>query len=406
MSTAARLQDMADGRVTMGPQTLHIDVTNSCNTNCVTCWDHSPHLHQARSAVWKRQRVDPAEVRALLDDVQSLDTERGGLQAVIVSGMGEPFTHPDIYEILADLKRRKLHTTVITNLVAADVHRVVDLGVDALLVGVQGASEQSYLAFHPNFTPWHWQTLQTQLAVLADSPGITHKQVQVICRHNAHELPAMVQLAHDTGADQVNFKLASLRHGTEQVALSPAQRRALLDAAIEQAQQLSVRHGVPTNLAVFAAQLSKMDQGPRDGTMVADTTNTETDADTDTAPIDEVGCFLGGFYSRVTVEGTVLFCCNTEVEIGNLSVLPFSSWWRSARWDYWRRRMRQGRYLQSCFQCGKINQNDKLSRRFRGTFGDDAWRTVTGRGGSDTPTIEAAPPRGRPTGAQGLKVLP
>ena len=396
MTTKARLDDLRAQHVTMGPQTLHIDVTNGCNTNCVTCWDHSPHLHQARSSAWKRERVDPAAIAALLDDVQSLDTERGGLQAVIVSGMGEPFTHPAIYDILADIKRRGLHTTIITNLVAADVDRVVDLGVDALLVGVQGASEQSYLAFHPNFSPWHWATLQQQLAVLARSPGITHKQVQVICRHNAHEVPAMVQLAHDTGADQVNFKLASLRHGTETVALSPQQRRQLLDSDIAAANGVSSQRSMPTNLGVFAEQLRRMDQGA----------GADTDTDTDTAAIDELGCFLGGFYSRVTVDGTVLFCCNTEVEIGSLSVLPFSSWWRSARWDYWRRRMRQGRYLQSCFQCGKVNQNDKLSQRFRETFGEQAWLEVTGRGGEQRPTVEPAPLRGRPRGGRGLRVLP
>ena len=102
----------------------------------------------------------------------------------------------------------------------------------------------------------------------------------------------------------------------------------------------------------------------------------------------------------------MLFCCNTEVEIGSLSVLPFSSWWRSARWDYWRRRMRQGRYLQSCFQCGKVNQNDKLSQRFRETFGEQAWLEVTGRGGEQRPTVEPAPLRGRPRGGRGLRVLP
>ena len=393
MSTMARLEDLRDGVVTMGPQTLHIDVTNACNTNCVTCWDHSPHLDVVRPTSWKKQKVDLASVTALLDDVQSLDTPRGSLQAVIVSGMGEPFTHPDIDAILTDIKRRGLHLTVITNLVAADIERVVDIGVDALLVGVQGASEESYLAFHPNFSSWHWQRLQSQLGVLAASPSITHKQVQVICRHNAHELREMVSLAARTSADQVNFKLASLKHGTEAVALSSSQRELLLQEGIAAAQDEAKARGIHTNLRVFRAQLQRMHEG--DGAIIDDLA-------LETAPIDELVCFLGGFYSRVTVDGTVLFCCNTEVEIGSLSVLPFSSWWRSARWEYWRRRMRDGRYLESCSQCGKLNQNDKLSRRFRERFGDEAWRAVTGRGAGRVPVVEAAPRIGR----RGLPVLP
>src|SRR5690606_444911 len=41
-----RLEAFADGTLPLGPQTIHLDVTNACNTDCVTCWDHSPHLQQ------------------------------------------------------------------------------------------------------------------------------------------------------------------------------------------------------------------------------------------------------------------------------------------------------------------------------------------------------------------------
>jgi len=402
VTTMARLRDLAtagyDGRAQRGPQTLHIDVTNSCNTNCVTCWDHSPHLHTARAAAWKRQRVDINDVRALLDDVQSLDRDDGGLQAVILSGMGEPFTHPDIYDIIADVKARGLHLTIITNLVAADVERVVALGTDALLVGVQGASEESYLAFHPNFEPWHWARLTRQLEVLRDAPALTHKQVQVICNTNAHELPAMVRLAHDSGADQLNFKLASLRHGTEAVAIPSALRRHLLDSLITEAGELSQSLDLPTNLAVFRAQLERAAAGEE----------REDDGDADaTAPIDDVGCFVGGFYARVTVDGTVLYCCNTEVVIGSLRQLPFSQWWNSARWASWRRRMRDGRYLESCRQCGKLNQNVKLSGRFREAFGDEGWLAATGRGKGRAPTFSplTSPGSVKTTRPRGLPVL-
>ncbi|MDP2342231.1 MAG: radical SAM protein [Deltaproteobacteria bacterium] len=362
--TDLRLQALRAGATRHGPQTVHLDVTNSCNTNCVTCWDHSPHLDLARSSSWKRQRVDVKAMRALLDDIQSLDDDDpingARLQNVIVSGMGEPFTHPDIYELIADIKGRGLHLTIITNLVAADVDRVAALGVDALLVGVQGASEGSYLAFHPNFLPSHWAKLCEQLERLAGEPGVDVKQVQVICAHNAHELVAMIELAARTNAAQVNFKLASLKEGTEAVRLSPEQRLTLISSWIPEAKKRAATLSVTTNLEVFEAQA-------------------RTGGD-ETAPIQDIGCFVGAFYARVTVEGTVLFCCNTDVVVGSLSVLPFSAWWRSARWEHWRRRMREGRYLESCSQCGKVNQNAALSARFRSRYGDADWLEVTGRG--------------------------
>ncbi len=358
-----RLQSLEDGVVRLGPQTVHVDLTNACNTDCVTCWDHSPHLTQARPASWKRQRADAGFVRALLDDIEAL----GGLEAVILSGMGEPFTHPGVYDVIADVKRRGLHLTIITNLVAADVRRVIDLGVDTLLIGVQGASQQSYLAFHPSFSARHWSLLMEQLAALK-AAGRRDKHVQVVCAHNAHELSAMVELAAEHGAAQVNFKLASLRAGTEAVRIDDAQRAALLERDIAAARERAQALGVAENLEVFRAQV-------------------EAGGET-TAPIEEIGCFLGTSYARITVDGSAQYCCNTETVVGRVDDdTPFSSLWTGDAWAAMRARLREGRYFPGCRQCGKLNQNVKLSRRFRALFGVERWARVAG---AETATVPRA----------------
>lgn len=362
-----RLQSLDDGVVRLGPETVHLDITNACNTDCVTCWDHSPHLRAPPDTAWKRRRADPAELRALVDDIESL----GGLKAVIVSGMGEPFTHPQVYEILADLKRRGLHVTVITNLVAADVERIVALGVDSLLIGVQGASEASYLAFHPSFSPTHWRRLQDALERLR-AAGRRDKHVQVICGCNAHELTAMIEQARRFDAAQVNFKLASLRGGTEVARISAAQRERLLERDIAGAAARADELGVSHNLEVFAQQVRAGGEA--------------------TAPIEEIGCFLGYHYSRITVEGTVLYCCNTEVVVGRLAEARFPALWRGPAWEALRARMRAGAYFPGCRQCGKLNQNVKLSQRFRERFGEQRWREVTGRGDEARPAPRVSLP--------------
>lgn len=367
-----RLQSLDDGLVRLGPQTVHLDITNSCNTDCVTCWDHSPHLHTPMPTAWKRQRADPAALAALLDDIERL----GGLEAVIVSGMGEPFTHPAVYQILADIKRRGLHLTVITNLVAAEVERIVEIGVDSLLIGVQGASEASYLAFHPSFSALHWTRLQTALTRLR-AAGRRDKHVQVICSVNAHELVLMIEQAHAFDAAQINFKLASLRAGTEAVQVSETQRETLLAHDIPAATARAAALGVQHNLEVFAQQLRTGGEA--------------------TAPIAEVGCFLGYHYSRITVEGAVLYCCNTEVEVGHLRE-GFTNLWRGPAWTALRERLRAGQYFAGCAQCGKFNQNVKLSARFRQLHGEARWLEVTGRGPGSAPSI--APSRTQ------LRVLP
>ncbi len=351
-----RLVAMDRGEPILGPQTLHIDVTNGCNTNCVTCWDHSPLLQIGRSVAWKKQKIDAAALACILNDVAEL----GGLSAVILSGMGEPFTHPEIYDMIAEVKRRGLHLTIITNLVAADAQRIVELGVDQLLIGIHGASESSYRSFHPNFVRDEWPRLLGMLQLFADH-GRRYKHVHVICQTNAAELVEIVQLGARYGAEQLNFKLASLREGTERIGITAEQRLRLRSELIPLAIAEAARLGVPTNLAVFAQQLAA--------------------GGDDTAPIADVGCFIGYTYSRILVDGTVLYCCNTEVRVGTLAEgASFAELWRGPAWSALRARLRRGEYFDSCRQCGKFNQNVQLGRRFAQVYGEARLYEITGRG--------------------------
>ncbi len=350
-----RLVGIDAGHPLTGPETLHLDVTNGCNTNCITCWDHSPLLLAPRPSAWKRARVEVPAVESLLDDVLGL----GGLRAVIVSGMGEPFTHPDIYRILEAVKARGLHLTVITNLIPADPERVLALGVDQLLIGIHAASEGAYRAFHPSFQSDEWEVLHRMLARF-QAAGRRYKHVQVICRTNAFELAEMVRLAHRYDAAQLNFKLAGLKEGTEATRITEDQRERLRAEGIPAAGALAVELGVATNLGVFAEQLAAGGEA--------------------TAEIREVGCFMGYVYARVLVDGTVLYCCNTDVRVGTLAQgARFSELWNGPAWSALRARLRRGDYFASCDQCGKLNQNVKLAERFADAYGEARLLAVTGR---------------------------
>jgi len=344
------------GRPVDGPETIHIDVTNSCNTNCITCWDHSPLLDRPRPAEWKRRRVEPEAVEALLDDVAGL----GGLRAVILSGMGDPLVHPDIYRLIEAVKSRGLHLTIITNLIPADPARIVALEVDQLLIGIHAASEAAYRAFHPSFRGDEWSRLHAALERFA-AAGRRYKHVHVICRPNAEELVAMVDQAARYRAAQLNFKLAGLGDGTQACRIDDRQRAWLIAEGVPAAARRAAELGVASNLDVFAAQLGAGGAA--------------------TAPIAEVGCFMGYVYSRITVDGTVLYCCNTEVVVGRLDGdTRFSTLWHGDAWQALRARMRRGDYLPGCSQCGKLNQNVKIAGHFADAYGAARLAQVTGRG--------------------------
>lgn len=347
MSTARVVEGIRAGRPLTGPLTVHLDLTNACNAACETCWDHSPYLANPRSAAWKRRRVAWEDYEALLADLASL----GSLRGLVLSGMGEPLTHPDVYRMIALAKARGWHVMMITNLLAADIEALARSGVDQLLVGVQGVSPDSYTGFHPGWTEQHFFTMCRYLRRLQRTP-IKVRHVQVIDRHTAPELVEMVRFGRSFGADRVNYKLASLGGGTEVAAISEDQRAWMLAEGVPAARALASELGVRTNLELFEAQLRAGGRA--------------------TAPIAEIGCFMGYAYSRITVDGEVLYCCNTEVKVGSLQEAPFSSLWWGERWQALRQTLAAGRYLKGCDQCGKLEQNARWAARLRGLEPDEA----------------------------------
>jgi len=360
-----RIAGLLENRPRVGPQTVHFDLANACNTRCVTCWHHSPHLLAAHrpSAAWKREVLPLERFVAALDELVGL----GGLENVILSGMGDPTLNDALYDMVAHAADRGLHVTIITNGLRLDVARLMAaVGVVSksenldgrdispgegrpdpnarldLLFSVCGVTPKTWQDFHAHPRPNGFEEMLTRLGELR-AFGFRPKHVEVICAANFHELPAMVEFAHEHGAKSVSFKLASLAHGTEAAALSPAEKEALRDALVPLAMARAHELGVETDLAAFARQIHPGSER--------------------TAPIEEIGCFMGFLYARVSVLGEVLFCCNTQVPVGHLNEAGLGELWRGPLWQERRDAVRSGRYFSGCDQCGKLKQNLKWSER-------------------------------------------
>ena len=186
--------------------------------------------------------------------------------------------------------------------------------------------------------------------------------MQVINRDTAPEVVEMVRFGRLFRADRVNFKLASLYDGTEGCAITPDQRAHLLAEDLPRARALARDLDQSTNLDLFTRQLEAADEAERA-----------------TVPIRDVGCLMGFVYTRIPVDGEVLYCCNTKVQVGTLAEAPLSALWRGPRWRALRRTLRAGQYFSGCDKCGKFEQNVKWSARLREAAGDDAWLEATGR---------------------------
>jgi MoaA/NifB/PqqE/SkfB family radical SAM enzyme len=272
------------------------------------------------------------------------------VQDIILSGMGDPLTHPHIYRMIAKVKERGWKLTVLSNLLAADIDKLANSGVDTILVGVQGVTPQSYTAFHPGWTEKHFFKLCGFLRILQRA-GVQTKHVQVINKDTAPEVVKMVDFAKLFSVKRVNYKLASLYDGTEGCSITEEQRDWLLEEGIVRARQRAERIGVHTNLDLFEQQLRAARSNIRHST-----------------DMGSVGCFMGYVYTRITVDQEVLYCCNTKVKVGSLHDSDFAELWNGSRWQQLRDHLRSGKFFSGCEVCGKYEQNRKWMERYGGAL--------------------------------------
>ncbi len=114
---------------------LYVEPTTGCNLHCRTCIRN----------VWQ----DP-EAKMSMDSFQHIVDSLAGLpnlNRVIFTGFGEPLSHPNILTMIEAVRKRDLAVTVGSNglmLKAETARELVKLGVDRLVISVDGVRPETY----------------------------------------------------------------------------------------------------------------------------------------------------------------------------------------------------------------------------------------------------------------------
>jgi tungsten cofactor oxidoreducase radical SAM maturase len=175
---------------------VYIQPTTACNLHCRTCIRN----------IW-----DEDEAQMSLDTfhrlVESLD-KLPNLSRLVFSGFGEPLTHPNILEMIGTVRKRNLSVTLGTNglLLDAEVARqLVKLGVDRLVVSVDGVKPETYASVRGAMLSQvlsnirHLNEAKRQLGSLTPALGIEF----VVLKTNVTELAELTKLASQLSAARV-----------------------------------------------------------------------------------------------------------------------------------------------------------------------------------------------------------
>jgi radical SAM protein with 4Fe4S-binding SPASM domain len=315
------------------PTELQVEVTGACNLRCKMC------LVSYRQPLSKREgALDYEDYLALLDALP-------GLRRLTLQGLGEPLLAPHIFDMVRHAATRGIEVGFNTNamlLTRARSDRLVAAGLGWLHVSLDGATARTYEAIRGR---GRFDRVVANLRELVAARAAVHTvapriQVNFVAmRMNYRELPALVDLSAEIGADRVWVQNLShsfddtdpsggyrgIREFAAHEALGPSdEARSVFERARERANARGVQIRLP-DLA---------EASPRQ---------------------DEPGCTWPWDSAYVTHDGVVQPCCmvmgSDRVALGRLSERKFLDIWYSREYRNFRRGLMSGRPHAVCRGC-------------------------------------------------------
>lgn len=326
----------------IGPEVLHIDLTNWCNFNCIACWCRSPLLEDKAMPEWERKLILPFDqIKGIFDDLGEI----GGLRQVKLVGGGEPFMHPDILNIVEYIKNkdRNIQIDINTNFSLVDeniAQRLLELEVDSLTVSLWAGTPGAYLAVHPNQTESTFYKIRDTLKYISERrDGRNGRRPRIIIHDvifklNYKDIEQMLKLALEVGADDIQFvPMDPVKGKTEELLLNDTERKELLDSLYiirkncdpKSFRYISKNNGggiVLSEFDSFIQRLEKLDiiTGAYDEKMV-----------------EEIPCYVGWLFARIMTTGNVVPCCKGHrMPMGNIYKNRFKDIWFSETYNKFR----------------------------------------------------------------------
>ncbi|MCM8784038.1 MAG: radical SAM protein [Candidatus Omnitrophica bacterium] len=361
----------------LGPQVIHLDLTNFCNNNCIGCWCRSPLLKDKEMPDWEKKLSLPFEViKGVIDDCLKM----GGLKQIKLVGGGEPFMHPDILKIIRYIKEKKkeIEIDINTNFTLVDkriAQELMDLEVDSLTVSLWAGDAITYTKTHPNKNKETFYQIKGVLNYLGEKkknkPYI--KIYNVIFNHNFQEIERMIDFAIEVKAEDIQFvPLDPIPERTDCLLLNQEERKELLKrlSLIKQYYD-PITHRYNYNgksivITAFPEFLRRIE---------------DIDLETGTHDINKIEtipCYVGWLFARIMATGNVVPCCKGHrLVLGNVYEKNFYKIWNSEIYNQFRYKAKnlskkdvyfsqignQANLETGCYNCDNLWQNEPIHRQ-------------------------------------------
>lgn len=184
------------------PDRIGIEASKYCNLRCAKC----PTGLGMDTGI--KGFLDINNFRKMLDEISDFSG------TITLTSWGEAFLNPNIFDIIKEAKNRGIRVTTSSNLCHSDpefARKVVESGIDKITIGIDGASEETYLKYRRG---GNWNLVMENISKINEykkrmncsKPELVW-QIILNC-YNENEIEQANKMAKERG---MSFKLKPIR---------------------------------------------------------------------------------------------------------------------------------------------------------------------------------------------------
>jgi MoaA/NifB/PqqE/SkfB family radical SAM enzyme len=340
-----------NSRVMAKPLRIHLEVNDFCNLRCPHCPRENPDIPKNTGHI-------PVEA------VRRLAPWFRQANYVGLAGNGEPFLHPDIFEILQIVTAEGATPSVISNATLWKKRDLIEPLASLrrpmlLMVSVDGGTKATFEKWRRNAI---FEEVRENLQLLRaakernGTPFPVINFISCLMKDTIGEVEQIVDLAAEAGAGVIVFQNMFPYNKL----MEEARVRDMDECreAIGRARRRAAPHGIRIDWLPMSVDVDE--RGTTGGSYGAVTSQEVETARASTAPATNgqpphYHCDNIMHQIHVTVKGEIKFCCFwTEGPVGDLTKDDFGDLWNGPEWRQLRADLAAGRKPKPCQNCHNL----------------------------------------------------
>lgn len=302
------------------PRLIFWEVTKGCNLRCI-------HCRATASELVSPLDLPTTKALSLIEQVSQY------AKPILVLSGGEPLFRSDVFDLARHGTGLGLRVALATNgtLVSKEIARkIVDSGIRRVAISLDGADAPTHDAFRG--IPGAFDGTLQGFRNLKEL-GMSLQVNMTIARHNAHQLPAVLELAKSLGADALHtFLLVPVGCGVNIAAeqmVSAEEYERILNWFYDRAQEGEIELKATCAPHYFRVMRQRRAAERRAPTALPETAPATT-AHPDGLHAMTKGCLAGSAVCFISHQGEVYPCGYLPVLAGDLRRQTFADIWETS----------------------------------------------------------------------------